>query len=268
MNDNQVFCPSCGAQVAGVASKVQPQPPQQPQYFQPQPPQQFAQPQYVQPQGVPQQGYVPGGYQPAPYPQPTKMGAGVPKTKGKGLVIGLIAGGVAVIAVVVVLIVVFAGKKNSKSEGTKNKGGTVKNYEDLVEIYVNAYNTGNADGIIDNMYVGDHPLTDDQKDDLDDACSDVRDFLDEQYGSGAVLTYEISEKTPFDQDTIEEANQLFGTNGDKVTEGYSIYLDLTVKGEDATFEDNLLVVKCSKGWMIALPDLGDYSYKDYNDEEY
>ena len=101
--DGAPFCNQCGA-AQGSAQPVQQQPQmQQPQMQQPQM-QQPQQPQMQQPQMQPQGGGMPYGQQyQQPVQQPQEGG------KKKGLIIGLVCGGVALAAGIVVLVLFLTG---------------------------------------------------------------------------------------------------------------------------------------------------------------
>ena len=249
MNDNQVFCPNCGAQVTGGGAPA-PQPQQQ--YTQPQ--QQFAQqpqPQYQQPQmqqnydqpqayGQQQGNYYDQPQQPQQYGQPQQFGQPAPAFAGgyaapapkkkTGLIIGIIAAVVVVAAVVVFILL----RKNGTLDG---------NYKKPIDDFYSGISSGDYKKTLDAMYIGDESYTEE-------------DYEDYDYGAtGMTISWKEKSKTKLTKDEINKINDDYEVKKNKVTAGYRVDITLTYtyQGESETEDDTITVVKCSKGWKI-LPE--------------
>ncbi len=263
---------------------------QQPQAYAYQQPQQFQQPQYQQPQQFQQPQYQQPPYQAAPAP------AEAPKKKGKaGLIIGIIAGVVALAAIVIVLINVLgkpkaepvtvnlndyievtftgisgSGEADVKFNTNKLKGDfetslvwTCKK-KNMPEEPVVDLLCENISVYLDNYYGlsnGDTVTLD-----IYDFFSDYGELLPDFYANNAVITFENS---TVKVEGLEEATTFDPFEGATVTvegsEG-STWVTLTLR-DDLEVMGSLYITTDDDTWALKNGDVIHYYIYGYDEFE-
>lgn len=91
------------------------------------------------------------------------------------------------------------------------------------------------------------------EDDLEESLEDVLEELEDKYGKNIKLKYKILDKEKVDKDDLEEMEEYYEDLTDesvKITRGWELEVDVTVKGKkkDRTKEMDIVVLKIDGKW--------------------
>ena len=203
-----------------------------------------------------QAGYNPNGYNTYNTPGQSAVNVQKPKKKlGKGAIIGIsVGGGVALIAVIAVCVILFFNRSTYETPlktmvGAINKG-------DVMEIM----NVLPLEAIIDESDMSEYLLGMDY-DDLVDLYveqfeSSFADDLIDTYGRDFKMDYKIYETENLSREELRDLNSdytySFGTEDDFISEAVRMDVDMSVEGSDGSDTENitLITTKVDGKWYL------------------
>lgn len=101
-------------------------------------------------------------------------------------------------------------------------------------------------------------MDDDDKESLEEGLESAKESFEEQYGKNYKVSFKVTNKEKMDKEELEEGQEAFEEEygkgkKTKVTAGYTLTGDLTIKGKEdsETFEDlEIIVVKIGGKWCM------------------
>lgn len=180
--------------------------------------------------------------------------AAVTNQNDKNRKVGMIAVGVAAVAVVILGIFLFGGRS----------------YKATIEKFVDAQFDANAEAIFDLMPAKmiDYALEQDgyDSDDLDDLIDDANedlqdqlDSLDRYLGEEWKVTYEIVDEENVKGDDLDDIKDAYEDADVKVSAAKNIEIELTVTADETESSNSLdvSVIKVGRSWYLDVMSMGN-----------
>ena len=185
---------------------------------------------------------------------PKTTAAAVTNQDDKNRKVGMIAVGIAAVAVVIFCIFLFGGRS----------------YKATIEKFVDAQFDANAEAIFDLMPAKmiDYALEQDgyDADDLDDLIDDANedlqdqlDSLDRYLGEGWKVTYEIVDEEDVKGDDLDDIKDAYEDADVKVSAAKNVEIELTVTADETESSNSLdvSVIKVGRSWYLDVMSMGN-----------